>query len=109
MEVCAYVVFCLLIQGQRLLLGSSLTHHLYSFIKLQKHSTEINFHKGAMADMHTFIAIMEQRRPSVIHLANSAHSAVVEKNRLVLKSILECVVFCGKQNTSFRGHQDDDT
>ena len=49
---------------------------------LQKHSTEINFHKGAMTDMHNFIAIME-RRPSVIHLANSAHSSVVEKNRLV--------------------------
>ena len=31
---------------------------------LQKHSTEINFHKVAMADMHNFIAIMEQRRPS---------------------------------------------
>ena len=44
-----------------------------------------------MADMHNFIAIMEQRRPSVIHLANSAHSAVVEKYHLVLKSILECV------------------
>ena len=46
---------------------------------LQKHSTKINFHKGAMADMHNFIAIMEQRRPSVIHLANSAHSSAVEK------------------------------
>ena len=46
---------------------------------LQKHSTKINFHKGAMADMHDFIAIMEQRRPSVIHLANSAHSSAVEK------------------------------
>ena len=62
-----------------------------------------------MADMHNFIAIMEQRRPSVIHLANSAHPSVVEKNRLVLKSILECVVFCGKQNISFGGHRDDDT
>ena len=46
---------------------------------LQKHSTKINFHKGAMADMHNFIAIMEQRRPSGIHLANSAHSSVVER------------------------------
>ena len=50
----------------------------------QKHSTKINFHKGAMADMHNFIAIMECH-PSVIHLTNSAHSSVVEKNRLVLK------------------------
>ena len=50
---------------------------------LQKHSTEINFHKGAMADMrHIFIAIMEQCRPSVIHLANSAHSSVVEKKSI---------------------------
>ena len=51
--------------------------------------------------MHNFIAIMEKRRPSVIHLANSTHSSAVEKNRLVHKSILECVVF--------RGHRDDDT
>lgn len=62
-----------------------------------------------MADMHSFISIMKQCRPSVIHLAHSAHSSVVEKNRLVLKSILECVAFCRKQNISFRGHRDDDT
>ena len=58
-----------------------------------------------MADMHNFISTMEQRRTSVIHMANSAHFSVIGKNHLVIKSILECV---GKQSLSFREHRDDD-
>ena len=81
-------MFCLLIHARsKATAGVLVNAPLINFYKanelLQKHSTEINFHNGAMADMHNFITIMEQRRPSVIHLANSAHSSVVEKNRLV--------------------------
>ena len=28
-------------------------------------------------------------------------------NKLALRSIVECVMFCGKQGISFRGHRDD--
>ena len=30
-------------------------------------------------------------------------------NKLALRSIVECVIFCGKQGISFRGHRDDAT
>ena len=30
-------------------------------------------------------------------------------NELALRSIVECVVYCGKQGISFRGHRDDTT
>ena len=34
---------------------------------------------------------------------------VVKLNKLALKSIFECIICCGKQGISFKGHRDDAT
>ena len=61
-----------------------------------------------MIFMQNFIATMEQQRVSVYELAHSSHAQLIQQNRQKLLSILKCVVFCGKQNISLRGHRDDD-
>lgn len=61
-----------------------------------------------MIFMQSFIDTMEQRRVSVYDLAHSSHAQLIQQNRQKLLSILKCVVFCGKQNISLRGHRDDD-
>ena len=61
-----------------------------------------------MIGMHNFMYRMEQQQPSVYELAHTSHSRLVAQNCLKLKSILKCVIWCGKQNIAFRGHRDDD-
>ena len=61
-----------------------------------------------MADIVSFVHVMEQRRSSVISMANSAHARQIELNRKKLVSIVKCIVFCGRQNIQLRGHRDDD-
>ena len=46
-------------------------------------------------DLHTFLFAVLQESASF--------------NKLALRSIVECVIFCGKQGISFRGHRDDAT
>ena len=74
----------------------------------RKHSSQLKYHKNAMIDMHNFMHRMEQRQQSVYELAHTSHARLVAQNRLKLKSILKCVIWCGKQNIALRGHRDDD-
>ena len=92
--------------------GVLVTRPLTSFNKacelLRKHSTQVKYHTNALKDMTCFLNTMEKNHP-VYSLANTAHARLVEQNRLKLKSIIKCIVWCAKQNIPLRGHWDDDT
>ena len=92
-------------------LGALITRPLKTFNKatelLRKHGSQIEYHKDAMIFMQNFISTMEQQCVSVYELAHSSHAQVIQQNRQKLLSILKCVIFCGKQNISLRGHRDD--
>ena len=42
-------------------------------------------------------------------MLNTARKEQVSRNTKVVKSLLKCVAFCGKQGISLRGHRDDST
>ena len=42
-------------------------------------------------------------------LLTSKEKEFAPSNELALRSIVECVVYCGKLGISFRGHRDDAT
>ena len=42
-------------------------------------------------------------------MLSNARKELVSRNTQVIKSLLKCVAFCGKQGLSFRGHRDDST
>ena len=46
---------------------------------------------------------------NVATILNKAHEEQVSRNAQVIKSLLKCVSFCGKQGLSFWGHRDDST
>ena len=46
---------------------------------------------------------------NVATMLNKAHEEQVTRNAQVIKSLLKCVSFCGKQGLSFRGHRDVST
>ena len=42
-------------------------------------------------------------------MLSNACKELVSQNTQVIKSLLKCVAFCGKQGLPFRGHRDDST
>ena len=57
-------------------------------------------------------AFLEQCRNPALRIDNvldMQSQELMKSNRLALKSIVECIIFCGKQGISFRGYRDDYT
>ncbi|WAR17249.1 hypothetical protein MAR_031843, partial [Mya arenaria] len=54
-----------------------------------------------------FLAIMKGEKKDILCSMSSQYNVVVEKNRKILVSIIEAIVFCGKQNIALRGHEGD--
>ena len=64
------------------------------------------YHKDSYAKMVAFLESTSKGQ-SVVGQLNTLHAAHIQKNRLVLKSIISAVEFCGRQGIALRGHRDD--
>lgn len=60
-----------------------------------------------MTSMSEYQKVLEGRQDNVVLQLDSARQARVQRNRLFVKSMLEIVILCGKQNIALRGHRDD--
>ena len=49
---------------------------------------------------------MTNARQSVAHQLNIASQQQIASNRLKLRSIVETILLCGRQNIPLRGHRD---
>ena len=77
--------------------------------KLTEHfgSQAKKFHKAAVESAMAFTAAMENQGVSIDQQLISARQKLIAKNRLKLRSIVQAVIFCGRQGIAFRGHRDD--
>lgn len=75
--------------------------------KFVEHDTKSVYHKNAVIDEKMFLLHMEHKSVAVDVQLDNAKKRHIEKNRQILKSIIKCVIFCGKQNIALRGHRDD--
>lgn len=77
-------------------------------LNLHFHSSKgKKFHQAAVEAAHTFMSVRDNPELAIDHRLNSERSQLSIKNRLILKSIAETVIFLGRQGLSFRGHRDD--
>ena len=64
--------------------GALVTKLLHTFNKatelFRKHSTQVNYHKNAVKDMHSFLSRMECRQPTVLELANTSCTTCTTKS-----------------------------
>ena len=70
---------------------------------------QLAYHQSSMARMSAFKDSCSNPSHSVASMLNAAHREQVSRNTKVIKSLLKCVAFCGKQGLSLRGHRDDST
>ena len=75
---------------------------------LDKHATYL-YHKDAMLKGKSFLARYDNPVLRVDNMLDAESQGVAMLNKLALKSIVECIIYCGKQGISFSGHRDDAT
>ena len=56
-----------------------------------------------------FVSVMNNEVPSIKLHIDSYTARCIEQNRVILKSIIDAVLFCGYQGIAYRGHRDDQT
>ena len=67
------------------------------------------FHKDAVLNGNDFVMQYENPDRRIDGIIDQQLKEFASFNELALRSIVECLVFCGKQGISFRGHRDDAT
>ena len=75
---------------------------------LDKHES-YQYHKDAVLMGKAFLEQCRNPALRIDNVLDMQSQELMKSNRLALKSIVECIIFCGKQGISFRGHRDDYT
>src|ERR1700727_2014783 len=83
---------------------SALTKFKNATTEFSAHA-DCDYHRFAIQDFSSFISIMEQRQLSVVQMATTGTARRIQENREKLKSILDTVILCGRQNFALRGHK----
>ncbi|KAK9710818.1 hypothetical protein QE152_g25803 [Popillia japonica] len=71
----------------------------------EKHSKKI-YHKEACIIAENFMRVTEGQQKDVHLLLQKRSNEEVQRNRKVLTTIIETIVFCGRQELALRGHRD---
>ena len=54
-------------------------------------------------------SFLSQCNDTTLRILDHQSQELTDSNRRALKSIVDCIIYCGKQGISFRGHRDDAT
>ena len=74
-----------------------------------KSHEQLSYHQACMLKMAAFKESCHDPTQNVATMLSNARKELVSRNTQVIRSLLKCVAFCGKQGLSFRGHRDDST
>ena len=88
-----------------ILVQCPLTHFGKALEIMHKHS-EKEYHKLAVVRSDEFVSVTSGRQSSIQCQLNKATAETVVMNRKKLKSIINTIILCGRQNFPLRGHSD---
>ena len=74
-----------------------------------KNHEQLAYHQSSMTKITTFKESCSKLTHNVASILNTARKEQVSRNTKVIKSLLKCATFCGKQGISLHGHRDDST
>lgn len=66
----------------------------------------LDYHKNAFISAEHFINVFDKKTVDISVQLNSAKRVEIEKNRKLLSSIVETIIFVGRQEIACRGHRD---
>ena len=70
---------------------------------------QCQYHHDSMTKMLGFKETCTDPAKGVASMLNQECAERMRRNTTVMKSLLECIIFCGKQGLPLRGHRDDST
>lgn len=73
--------------------------------KFKQHVSS-QYHEDASERSRLFLDVMQGKIVSVDEAVDKGKAAQILKNRAILRSIIETVILCGRQNLPLRGHRD---
>lgn len=75
---------------------------------LDKHEKH-QYHVDTILTGKEFLLQYEKPNLRLDSIFDACSEQLAASNKLALKSIVECILYCGRQGVSFRGHRDDTT
>ena len=64
------------------------------------------YHITASLRADDFLQTAERPETSITSIIDNEAARHIAKNRKLLRSVISCIVFCGKQNIALRGHNE---
>lgn len=98
------------IHGQKL--GMLVNKPFSNWTKQSSYFSEhekLDYHKTCMARLLAFKESCLNPLQNVSTMLSESHDKKVAKNAQIVKSLLKCVCFCGRQGIALRGHREDST
>lgn len=74
---------------------------------LNTHAESLDYHKQSAARMKGFLDARKHPETRVDTRLSQDAAAQLQKNQLILKSIITCIELCGRQGLALRGHHVD--
>lgn len=71
----------------------------------EKHS-RTKYHERSRVAKDDFLHIFDGHKQNIVEQLQNKKMVETEKNRQILQSIIEAIIFCGRQELSLRGHRD---
>uniref|UniRef100_H3A901 HAT C-terminal dimerisation domain-containing protein n=1 Tax=Latimeria chalumnae TaxID=7897 RepID=H3A901_LATCH len=68
-----------------------------------------DYHKNAITASSDFLQTYQDLSKRIDSTFQWSNQAIFDRNKQALSSLVKCVLFCGKQGISLRGHRDDAT
>ena len=96
-----------------ILIDRPLTNVQKASEKLREHFEGIGsgsarkYHLLAVEKAESFKSVMESKLLPIDQQVSKARALTIPKNQRKLKSIIETIIFCGRQGIALRGHRDD--
>ena len=107
----AKLVHCsVLVRSNRRKLGSLVSNPFSLWTKqysVFKNHEQLAYYQSSMTRMTAFKESCSNPTHNVASMVNTARKEQVFRNTKVIKLLLKCAAFCGKQSISLHGHRDD--
>ena len=76
---------------------------------IKRHTEPGSSHHSCCASASSFMKIIEGKQASITAQLSRNKVETVAKNRQVLRSVIEVIILCGRQNIPLRGHDDNNS
>ena len=84
-------------------LGETENHFVKAIEHLRQHNGRA-YHQQAVVELEEFMNVMTNKRPSIQQQLDQQLMKQILTNRIKIRSIVETIVLCGRQNIPLRGH-----